>query len=525
MNKILGICVSIAVLSTVLPLFSPGFIPTHDGEFHIVRFWQFEKMLRVGNLFPRWAPDLGSGYGIPLFNFHYPFPNYLGSLYHVFGASFPDAVKLVLATGYLLSIGFCFLWLSSMFARRVAIMGTAVFAYVPYWFVDLYVRGAVGEVLAIAWAMLALCAIERGRKRTVAVAIALIILSHNIMALVFLPILWVYVLIRKRLILLSFLPGVGIASYFWIPAILERPYVVGLNAVNFQDHFPTLVQLLLPSWGTGFSQPGSPADEMSFQIGFVSLFVLVAGIVFAIRKNLLALYFFLLCGAAFLLMQEGSIPIWQKIPVLSYVQYPWRLLAVFLPAIAYLTARIVKRIRYGFFGLLLASGAVIFGFSYARPVVYAPRSDEYYLSRPNFTDGTSSLGNSFSTRWSSWKEKRPAQKIDVVAGGAAIADLTSSPVELKFSVIAASESRIRVNTLYYPGWEVRVNGKAAVIDYEHDGTITFSVLPGQWNISVHFTETTLRKAADFISILSLFWLAGSFILESHAYRHRHHAAV
>ena len=111
MNKAIGLFVAVAIFFAVKPLLSPGFIPTHDGEYHIVRFWQFEKMLRAGNLFPRWAPDLNSGYGTPLFNFQYPFPNYPGALFHALGASLPDSVKLVLATGYLLSVTFCFLWI------------------------------------------------------------------------------------------------------------------------------------------------------------------------------------------------------------------------------------------------------------------------------------------------------------------------------------------------------------------------------------------------------------------------------
>ena len=74
-----------AVLFAVLPLFLPGFIPTHDGEYHLIRFYEFEKMLRAGHWVPRWAPGLNSGYGIPLFNFFYPFPNYIGALFHSLG--------------------------------------------------------------------------------------------------------------------------------------------------------------------------------------------------------------------------------------------------------------------------------------------------------------------------------------------------------------------------------------------------------------------------------------------------------
>lgn len=517
--------VSIVVVSLIAVrwLFVSGFLPTHDGEYHLIRFHEFATMLSAGYLFPRWAPNLNSGYGVPLFNFHYPFPNYLGALYHFLGVSNPDAVKLVLATGYLGAVTFCFLWLSRLFDKKVAAVGTIVFSFVPYWFVDIYVRGVVGEVFGITWVMLAFASIERGWKTVAACSIGLLIISHNILSLLFFPVLLVYIFLRNRLFFIPFLLGIGVASYFWIPALVERSYVSGLNSVNFADHFPDLFQLLVPSWGTGFSAPGHPADEMSFQIGLVPLFVLAATLVAILLKdkkqdqekkenNMMAIGFFLLCAGAFFLMQEGSMGVWQKFPVLSYLQYPWRLLSLFLPSIGFLTAWIVSRLRFKLLSVALIVLAIALVWSYTQPVVYAPRSDAYYLSRPNFTDGTSSLGNSFSTRWSDWKKDRPVKKIEVVNGDAIATGLTTSPLRYQFIVVAKRESIIRVNILYYPGWQVIVNGKSTTIDYEQDGTITFSVLPGQWHVSVRFAETPLRIAAEVLSIVCLFWLFCSSIL-------------
>ncbi len=503
-------------------LLAPGFIPTHDGEYHLIRFHEFETMLKSGSLFPRWAPNLNSGYGVPLFNFHYPFPNYFGSLFHFLGASLADSVKLVLVTGYLTAVAFCFLWLSALFKRRVAAIGTIVFSLVPYWFVDLYVRGVVGEVLALAWVMLAFACIERGWKVGVAVSIGLLIASHNIMAILFLPILFLYLIARRRSAIVAFFVGIGLASYFWIPALLERDYVVGLNSVNFRDHFPALTQTLFPSWGTGFSQPGQNADEMSFQIGVVPLMVLFASLILFLKhmKNVLALFFLFICGVGFLLMQETSLWIWEFLSFLQYVQYPWRLLSVFLPGAAYLTGYLVMK-KGLFVGATLVLVAVVVTVPYIRPVTYEPRSDVYYLSRPNFTDGTSSLGNTFSTRWSQWKGKRPRNKVEVVNGEARATILTTSSIRYKFLLQAKSESRIRVNTLYYPGWKVWVDGELVPIDYQNDGTITFPITVGENKVTVSFAETPLRKAADVLSLASLLWLIFSVILDINARRHRH----
>ena len=55
-------CIAVAgVIYAVLPLFGRSYIPTHDGEYHIIRIVEFAKMLGEGNIVPRWAPELNSG--------------------------------------------------------------------------------------------------------------------------------------------------------------------------------------------------------------------------------------------------------------------------------------------------------------------------------------------------------------------------------------------------------------------------------------------------------------------------------
>src|SRR5258706_7369843 len=76
------------------PLLHPGLIPTHDGEYHVIRFYEFDKVLRSGNLYPRWAPDLAYGFGMPILTYVYPLPNYVASFFHIFGLSFIDGFKV-----------------------------------------------------------------------------------------------------------------------------------------------------------------------------------------------------------------------------------------------------------------------------------------------------------------------------------------------------------------------------------------------------------------------------------------------
>lgn len=505
-------------------LFVPGFLPTHDGEYHLIRFYEFETMLRAGYWFPRWAPSLNSGYGLPLFNFHYPFPNYVGALYHSLGWSLPDAFKLALATGYLSAGLFCYLWLSKIFDKFSGAVGAIAFLFVPYWFVELYVRGSVGEVIAIAWFMLVLAAIEYRNGVLVSVATAGMILSHNILSMVFLPILVCYMFLRNRRQLLSIAIGFGLSSYFWIPALWERNFVVGLNVVNFREHFPELFQLLIPLGGTNFSQAGAPEGEMSQQLGVMTIVVGMFALAFCIGekeqwlKRLIggSLSLFVLVT---ILMLAIARPAWEAFAALQLLQYPWRLLAVVVPLAGLLAAYLGYRLRVRWIGIVIALMFIGFSLPYTKPVTYAPRDDRYYLSRREFTDGTSSLGNSFSTVWSPWKSNRAVQLVDVLQGKGTATVQSQKPLSIRLAADIEEDAMIRVNVLYFPGWTVTIEGIQQVIDYKKDGTVSFPIGKGNHAVDVFFKETPVRAVADLLSIVSLLWVAGLSILKRY-YAHR-----
>ena len=52
--------------------FHEGFPYTHDGENHLARFANYKIALKEGQFPPRFAPNLMSNYGYPVFNFTYP---------------------------------------------------------------------------------------------------------------------------------------------------------------------------------------------------------------------------------------------------------------------------------------------------------------------------------------------------------------------------------------------------------------------------------------------------------------------
>ena len=65
---------------------------------------------------------------------------------------------------------------------------------------------------------------------------------------------------------------------------------------------------------------------------------------------------------------------------------------------------------------------------------------------------------------------------------------------------------MKVNTIYFPGWQITVDGKKLAFDYSNQqGLIYFLIPAGSHEIKVQFKETPVRLVSDWISIVS-FWI-------------------
>lgn len=163
-NKIFFGLVILFGLISAYSLFHSGLPPTHDGEYHVVRFYEFYRTLSNGNFYPRWAPDLNFGYGTPLFNYVYPFPNYISAIVHFTGVSFIDSFKLNLLFATLIGAVFMYLWVKNYFGEISGLVSSIFYSFSPYRLVDTYVRGSVGEVWAMAFFPALMWATEKAKK-------------------------------------------------------------------------------------------------------------------------------------------------------------------------------------------------------------------------------------------------------------------------------------------------------------------------------------------------------------------------
>jgi len=530
------VVVSFFAFITGLPLLHKGLPPTHDGEYHVVRFYEFDRALRDGNWYPRWAADLNNGYGVPLFNYVYPLPNYVASFFHSFGISFIDAFKLNMFFATIIGSAFFYLWAKQFWGQMGGVVSSVFYTFSPYHFVEVYIRGSVGEVWALAFFPAFLWSATKffvSKRRFYfllsSVFLALVIFSHNILALMFFFFALSYVVFlilqgkEKKYLMLNtlciILIGLGLSAIFWLPALLERNLVKGLEIFDVVAHFPDLYQLLIPSWGSGFSGEGA-GSSLSFQIGIANLLaaLLSSLLVFIYKKknknSVIVLFFIFLFFVIFFLMLKVSLPIWQTVPFMNYFQFPWRLLSLEILVTSFLAGSIVQIISQTklnklkpFIALCLIALAFLLGIGYTKPAHYLHRDDNYYISRPNFIDGTNSPGNAFNTIYFKGIPKKEKEKITFIKGKGSVETKEIKAESYLFNLKVDSESKIQVNTAYFPGWSVFVNGADTKTDLTGDGLFSFYLSKGNHKIEVRLVNTPLRNF-----VLLCFFTSGAIII-------------
>lgn len=525
--------ISIIVLSLlpILSLFHSGFPVTHDGQDHVARIANFYQNLTEGNLIPRWAANLNWGYGHPILEFLYPLPSYVASFFHFVGFSLVDSTKIVFGLGMVLPLIFMYLWLSQFNSKYASFFGAVLYTYAPYRFIDLYVRGDIGENLAFAFIPLTLFFAYKSYKKSSStsvllggVSLALLILSHNAISLMAVPFILFYsgLLIylsknRKSLIInhLSLIAiGFLLSAFFWVPALLEGKYTLRnlLTAGTYINRFVNFKELIYGPWNYGQS------GQFTVQLGLFQWISLMASpfAIFFLKKDkhkyFLGLGLFIFSMLSIFLMLSVSNFVWSKILLLQNFQFPWRFLAltVFTTSVlgALLLDSLSKKINLKFVTIVSILIIVLVSSFYTKPKAYQYKPESFYSGVYSSTTDTGESSPVWSVRF---MEHFPKSHLQVVDGAATINELSRTSTEHSYSISVSKKTLFEENTLYFPGWEILANGKDVRVQFQnkdYQGVMLFFLDKGNYTVDAKYSETKLRAISDAISVVVLFNILG-----------------
>jgi uncharacterized membrane protein len=517
----------ILILSIPLisPYFKTGYFPTHDGEWAVVRLGEMFREIKDFQFPPRYSTVLNNGYGYPLFNFAYPFPYYLAVIVKMTGLGFVASIKTIFAITVPLSgIGMYVLSKKLWGKKEAGIISSLLYMYFPYRMVDLYVRGSIGESVALAivpFLFVLALQLKDSKKNLLLISIssillAALILSHNIMAVYFVPLYLLFCIVlitfsknkfNSNYIAILIL-GICLSAFFWFPALFEKKNIL-LSIIPIADrnlYYVSFNKILFPSWGYGV--PTDPKDAFSYQLGIgVVLSILFSLVLLALtplkkkKVNHTFVLAGLLSGVSLIMIFMMFMPsklVWEHIPILSEINYPWTLLAPIGFIGTLLSGFIVSKSKYWmylFIGIVLVNG--LFVIQYARPEKTSNYEDGYYFT--NTANTTSS--NEYTPLWVKQLPKQASQQpVEIIHGTGSIDNIIIKSNRITFTARIHKDGLVRINTIYYPGWNIFVNNVSTKFSHNNAyGVMDISLKPGIYTIEARLHETVPRLVSDFVS--------------------------
>ncbi len=532
-KKLLTLFILILItLPTLLPFFNSKFFYTQDYIF-IARLNQMSTALS-DNYFPvRWVPDLR--YGEPLFNFYTPLPYYLGAVVRLLGFNFIWVAKILFILSSILSAITMYIFCREIFSKKGALMAVILYTYAPYRAVDIYVRGALSEAWAFVFLPLIFYTslrlsqkINLKRISFLSLSLAGLFLTHNVTTLMFLPFLglfWGYLFMKTRSLKLiganaaGLVLGLGLAATFVLPALIESQFIqtkyLTVGYFNFRAHFVAYKQLFSTFWGYGSSLWG-PVDELSFQIGLANWAILFLAVTLGIiyRKDKKFLFFTIFLMLSFLfsifLQHNKSTFIWEAIPIMAFIQFPWRFLAISIFIVAIIGGAISDHLKNKFklVYFVLIIFAVFSSISYFRPKEYV--SDSFFdkfLNKEKMHKGID-LTKDYLPIWvETFDDKNILTGPFAKNGKIEVLNFNKKTSVASSQIKVLTDAEIIAPISYFPGWMVSANGNRIKLENpSKDGLIRFRLPEGNYHLKFEFKNTPVRIIADIISLSSLLLL-------------------
>jgi hypothetical protein len=558
--------VVILTLPALVPLLRPGFFESHDGLFHVYRLAAVDRAVRTGVLYPRWFPEFAFGYGHPVLNFYGPLSYYWGLPFTLLGADAALALQLVLASGLVASALSMFLFARLHLDRGPAIVAAGVYVYLPYHLMDLYIRGAVAEFLAFVFLPLLLWAFHRlvenpGRSAFPRLALASLLLAalvvtHSLSALIFAPVLAIYVviqLVRQRdrratgRVALAAALSLALSAFYWLPVLAESQYVgLGYGASQgYRDHLLTLAQLV--SLSPTYPYPTDPGTAPTFPLGLVQILIIAAACTLPFwrggRRWVVLLLLALALFSAFMLA-NASLPVWQALERgLAFLQYPWRFQALTALATAFLAGVLVQvwtppssRGRFALGALILvATGIWALWRLPVKPLMPDLSTEAMWqIDRDHGQVGTTWTGEYLpiwvtEQRWAlahSGAEPKPgtaslpAGQVNLVGVG---------PTRYELTLDAPQGATLTLHQFYYPGWEA-VRGDRSLwrgtsesydaVPRGNLGLASFDLPSGSDALSLRLTSTPAQLWGTLLSLATSLVVAVALVTQYQLARSR-----
>ncbi|HET6170586.1 MAG TPA: 6-pyruvoyl-tetrahydropterin synthase-related protein [Terracidiphilus sp.] len=563
----------LAAFIAIAPQIFRGNTCGHDFDFHLVSWFDALHSWREGILYPRWTSSANFGAGEPRFIFYPPLTwmlgAALGAVLHWRLAPIALTFLILAATGLA----------ARALARQALSDGPATLAgcaalFSGYTLYTAYERTAFGELTGGFWIPLLLLFVLRDRNPAGSVLqrafdgsaaplaavlagawfsdIPLGILASYLMAGMALTAAllwrsWAPILRSSAAVSL----GLALSGIYLVPAIYEQRWIDVREATNYGYR-------IQDSWlfARHFTQALEQHDLELFKVSSIAvtmIAVALAGLLVGrLRRTLPGtlrwwLPLALIPVVVLLLQFPISMPAWEALPRLRFLQFPWRWLVALEAPMGIFFASAVWVARWRWRLVVLSACTAVFlaatftaGFNFFQACdsddavwamvdvfhsgagfeggdEYAPPRATQSLLAMNLpaaclaSSPTKVLGQGPQGTDLQWS---PDQK-SCDATFAASPDRNKQALEhFNIDAVTNHPGYLILRLRSYPAWQVTVNGKIVhVLPERADGLIAVPVPQGPVNLAVHWINTPDILAGRWLSALALVFITALCFLE------------
>lgn len=515
-----------------IPFFFYGIPSGHDVEFHLNSWLEVLSQWKQGIFYPRWAALAHFAYGEPRFIFYPPASWTLGA---TLGALFPwTLVASIYIWLVLLAAGVSmFVLARRWFSRRDAIFAAALYAANPYHLVIVYWRSAFAELLASALlpllVLLVLKAREEPRRAALPLAAVLAaawlinapaaVMIHYSLAFLLVWLAWADRSPRVLLVgVVAVALGACLAAVYLLPAVYEQKWVNIAEAVSAGSR-PGDNFLFIHTADAAHDAFNRIVSWVAVAEILATFFALWVGKLWRDEKrgiwNVLAAW----AGGCGVVMFSVSGLLWDFLPKLRFMQFPWRwLLCLSMVFSVFVT---VGLRRWWTRVAICMAMLVVIGFAWQRiqPPWWDNAGDLREL-QDNVETGTGYEGTDEYAPLGADPAVLDKDARRVTVDGpqhAAIHVFQWSAQSKVFTAEVSEPANLALRLFNYPAWHVAVNGRAVQPDTRRGtGQMLVPVQTGANRVEITFVRTWDRNVGAWISILTLglMLLAWRYLLRS-----------
>ena len=522
-----------------------GYPDGHDTIYHISKAVSTEIALKEGQILPLIASNYMSDFGYSWNIFYPPLSNYIMMAIKVITHSYVTALNILIFISVLISGIAMFNFIKKVTkSNNTALLASVIYMLAPYRLVDIYIRGALGEVMAFMFLPFVFHGlyniIEDNGKRHYLLAIGAIglLLSHNISTLLTIIAALIYVLLNiKKLfnrtvikyLIINIIFIIAITMFFYGPMLqnkMNADYAVfnetKIDKDLLHDYSVYVYQLLFGKMQHGGSYPldvdNSQNVDMCFAVGLTILVpILFTPFVYKkIDKNKRKMYLTtLFTGLLFLILTTTIIP-WNKLPdFIVFIQFTYRFLLMatfFLSIIAAINIYKVSETL----DIKTVMVYTMIALMYITPLMNSAKIDKVDWKKFYSTE-TIEAGQTFSD-FSATYEYLPSKAFNnknyivtrsqepiIQEGYADISESKKEKLSITFKIENVTQNtKVELPFIYYQGYEATINGEKLEISESDNGFVQVTLKEGEKEtVEAKYRGTILYYTCLIISIIGM----------------------